>query len=137
VTVSALQSGQAWRSWLRIGLLWGVAVGLFLLSGMASQAASRLSLIVAGSILGFFTLFFWVHDLQKKSRRKAVSKGLGAMVALGPHQQYLTDGDGAILASNAEGERISGGAKDMIACLGATLADVEGITGRLLAAAAE
>ena len=137
MTVSALQSGQAWRSWLRIGLLWGVAIGLFLLSGMASQEASRLSLIVAGSILGFFTLFLWVHDLQKKSRRKAVSKGLGAMVALGPHQQYLTDGDGAILASNAEGERISGGATDMIACLGASLADVEGITGRLLAAAAE
>lgn len=109
--------------------LWAVACGLFVAMAILTQPHLRLALGLSGGIVVAVNLLLWARQRLLRSDSGAVARALGAIIARGPHQQYLSDALGKVLASNcdeaSEGQLIATRLK------GAT-ADAEGTVASLL-----
>jgi two-component system cell cycle sensor histidine kinase/response regulator CckA len=139
VALTALHAGweaHCARRELRSGLLWGLASVLFLAAAFLAPADLRL-LFAAGSVACvLFAVLNWAIGRLHRGRKRVLTDALGAMVALGPHQQFLSDDKGRILAANRAGATSANGAQTLLGFLDREVADAEGLVARLLARAA-
>lgn len=99
--------------------LWVVAVLLFVAMAFLAQPFLRLALGLSGGIVVARNLLLLARRTMIARKTSAVSRALGAMIARGPHQQFLSNAAGLILASNCDpdfkGTQIASRLKDVTA----------------------
>ena len=120
---------------LRSGVLWAFAAVLFLLAALVVQADLRLLFASGGLVVILAGVGNLAYGALRRRRGATVSEALGAMIALGPHQQYLSDAEGQILAANPAGSSAAETAETLAACLEREVADAEELVAGLLARA--
>lgn len=112
-----------------MAFLWVVACALFVAMAILAQPHLRFALGLSGAIVVAVNLVLLGRKWIQKRNSTTVSRALGAMIARGPHQQYLSDALGIVLASNsdhdARGKQISTRLKDVTA-------DADGLISELL-----
>ena len=139
MALTALNTGhveQGARHDLRSGLLLGVSSVLFLIAALVARddlrlvfASGGLAVVLAG---GGYGVARYIH----RRRRRALSEALGALVALGPHQQYLSDAQGRILAANRAGASAARGGQSVADTLERLVSEAEECAAALLREAA-
>lgn len=140
MALTALDSGcetQVVRREVRSGLLWGLAAALFLCAALLVHDELRLILAVGGLVILCAGGLSWVVGRWRRRTARLLSEALGAMVALGPHQQYLSNRSGDVLAANRAGTTSANGAGTLAACLEREVADAEALVATLLQRAAQ
>lgn len=141
MTLTVLDSGQetqfARHELLRSRLLWALAAVLFLVAAMVAHPDLRFMFSAGGLMVLFAGGANWAYGRWRQRQKGKVSEALAAMIALGPHQQFLSDSQGRILAANRAGQAGAGPAETLAGCLDRELADAEGLVGALLLRAAE
>ncbi|SHK09948.1 two-component system, cell cycle sensor histidine kinase and response regulator CckA [Shimia gijangensis] len=109
--------------------LWAMAGGLLVASMAFVHPQLRFALGLSGGIVVAVNLISLARRRMQKRNSSTVSRALGAMIARRPHQQYLSDALGIVLASNcdtrAEGSLISTRLRD-------ATADADGLVASLL-----
>lgn len=141
MALTALDAGQQHATETRRdGRAWGVlGLGALVFLAAAFIAPSNLRLIFAGGGAAIVLVASVITGLglMRARRRRSLTEALAAMVALGPHQQFLCDSKGMILAANKAGEEAALGALSLRDVLEREVADADALVAQLLRSAAQ